>query len=122
MNRTKVFVTATALLLMAMCTYFFFRSRRPGQLSIEEVNVQLEKDLKFGNDRSVVEAYLDRRGIPHSYKAASKDDLDERGVILAMLRDPLQRGLIAEDFQLHFWFTPDGKLIGYKVEKVFTGP
>jgi hypothetical protein len=90
---------------------------------VAAVEQDVNKHLPIGSSRAQVAAYLDERGIVHSYfgevTAAPQDNHTEIGLI----KGATSAGLVRKDIQVRFKFdSEDSRLVSYTVMALYTGP
>lgn len=112
-------LAVTAALVAAL----IYRTRR---VKAATDAVKIEKDIRdhlpLGASRAKVVAYLDERGIQHSYIDESKQAPEYRHTEMAMVRGASRTWLIRGDVQILFKFDESGNLANYSVREIFTGP
>lgn len=96
------------------------------QLKAKTDIAQVEKDIRehlpAGTSRTEVEAYLDLKGVPHSYTAESKEFPEYQHTEAAMIRGTSRTWLVRGDTQILFKFDSQDRLIDYKMQEIFAGP
>lgn len=99
-----------------------YRARRlKATVSVAKVEKDIRDHLPIGASRAEVAAYLDQRGIQHSYVEESQQP-EYRHTEMAMIRESSRTWIIRGDIQIFFRFDEDGKLTSYSVKEIFTGP
>jgi len=90
--------------------------------TIQEVDNDIRRHLLVGASREVVAAYLDQKGIGHTYVQESKESPEYNHSEIALIRDASFRWPIRTDIQIIFRFDPQGKLRDFTAKEIFTGP
>lgn len=89
---------------------------------IASIEKDLHNHLPVGSSRSEVAAYLDKRGIEHSYTGNLKESPGNSHTEMAIIRGPRSR-VVRRDVQIIFKFDDaDSNLVSYSVREIFTGP
>jgi len=89
---------------------------------IPNVEREIRDDLPKGTPRSQVEAYLDAKGIQHSYVDQSKEAPEYTRTEMAMIRGASRSWLVRGDIQILFKFDENGNLTSRSVRQINTGP
>ena len=121
--RKFVWVTLILLVLAGLVAFYIYRTR---QVKITTDAAKVYRDIRdhlpIGSSRADVAAYLDQRGIPHSYVADSKEVPEYAHMEMAMIRAASRGWLIRGDIHIVFHFDDQDRLSKYEVTEIFTGP
>jgi hypothetical protein len=87
----------------------------------------IAREIPIGSERGAVVAFLHRHGLQDATAAvrpprASFVDDRSRNYIVAVVRNVEQTALTRTDLRIDFSFDDRNRLIGYKTEKMLTGP
>ena len=122
--RTKTLWILGMVIAAAVVSLSFWQplhSTATRQLTVQDVRKRLEQSLPIGSGRAAVEVYLDSQSIPHSYLDDPRKP-SERRVELALIRGTSQSLFARGDIQIQFHFDESGRLLGYSLQELFTGP
>jgi hypothetical protein len=121
----KVWIPLVVVALALLGVYIFMRAL-DARLHVKVTAGQLDREIRdklpLGSSRSDVEAYLDQRGMQHSYMEGAGQGSEYKHTEWAILRGASRSWLVREDIQILFKFDDNDKLVGYTVKELFTGP
>jgi hypothetical protein len=121
--RRTLLLAVILIILGALAVAIMHKIRQPeATTDITQVEKDIGEHLPAGTPRKDVEAYLDQRGIPHSYTAESKEFPEYRHTEAAMIRATSRTWLIRVDTQILFKFDNQDRLIDYRMHEFATGP
>jgi len=124
MRRSATIIVLLVLMASAFISYLLVRhwTRHHHRSSVIQLENELRASVRPGMSRTQIEAYLDQRGIPHSYAENADAPPESRWTELAMIRDSGWTGLVRRNIQLVFQFDQTGSLTNYSEKEMFTGP
>lgn len=121
--RRTLWLTIILIILTGLAVGMIYKIRQPrATTDITQVEKDIREHLPTGTSRTEVEAFLDDRGVPHSYIAESKGSPEHQHTEMAMIRGTSRTWLVRGDTQILFEFDNQDRLIDYKVREIFTGP
>lgn len=91
-------------------------------VDIASVGKDIGEHLPIGTPRSDVEAYLEQKGVPHSYTDEWKGSSEYDHTEAAMFRETSKSWLVRGDIHILFKFDNRDRLVDYKIQEIFTGP
>jgi hypothetical protein len=92
------------------------------ELSLQQWNDLINRELPRGSTRLQVEKFLDRHAVKHSYIAKSNFS-DEANSVVAFVKSKDEHGVVKKSgIQLRFKFDADQHLVSTESKEVFTGP
>ena len=87
-----------------------------------QVDREIRGQLPLGTSKAEVEAYLERKAIPHSWTQERAAGAEHRNEEIGMIRGTSVRGLIETSLQLSFKFDDQSRLTSYSIKELYTGP
>jgi hypothetical protein len=121
--RRTLWLTVILIILTGLAVGMIYKIRRPkATADIAQVEKDIREHLPIGTSRTDVEAFLDQKGMPHSYTGESTQFPEYLHTEAAMIRGTSRSWLIRGDTQILFKFDNQDRLIDYKVQEIFTGP
>jgi hypothetical protein len=96
--------------------------RARATVDMASVEEDIRQHISIGTSRRDVEAYLDQKGVPHSYTDESKEFPEYRHTEGAMIPETTRSPLVKADIQILFRFDNRDALVDYKLQEIFTGP
>ncbi len=120
----KLLWLAFALMVLAsLVVGSMYRMRRVKAAGdVAKIEKDIHDHLPIGASRAEVVAYLDKRGIQHSYIGESQQTPEYRHTEMAMVRGTSRTWMVRGDVQVLFKFDESGNLASYLVKEIFTGP
>ena len=122
-QREKIgWIVIVVFLISCVAAYFLLEAKRDHRL--EEINQDVQTNIRAGMTRSEVESFLTQRGIEHSYLSGidTGGNLNMTRSEVGMVRGRPHGYGFRSDIQLMFRFDESEKLKEYSVQEVFTGP
>lgn len=121
--RRTLWLTVILIILTGLAVGMIYKIRQPkATTNIAQIEKDIREHLPVGTSKTEVEAYLDQRGVPHSYTAESKGNPEYQHTEAALIRGTSRTWLVRGDTQILFKFDSQDRLIDYKVQEIFTGP
>jgi hypothetical protein len=109
----------------ALGVFVFIRSHKAASFT-KTTATQVEQDIRahlaIGSPRDEVVAYLDKRGIGHTYVDEAVEAPEYKRTEMAMIRNASYNWPVRTDIQILFRFDDSSKLIRYSVKEINTGP
>jgi hypothetical protein len=123
MRPKSLWIVPALALLVALAVGVIQRARRVQVMTdVARVEADVRERLPEGSSRAEVAAFLDLRGIQHSYVDESKNAPEYNRTEMAMIRGVTRTWLIRGDIQILFKFDDHSRLIKYTVQQISTGP
>lgn len=121
--RKFVWIALAFLVLAGLAGRLIYTKQRArATTNAAAVEKDIREHLPLGTSRSEVEAYLDQKGLGHSYIDESTEFPDYRHTEMAMVRETSRTWLVRGDLQILFKFDSQERLIDFKFQEIFTGP
>jgi len=120
----KLLWIGIALLILAGIGGIRVYTERRARATVDMASVEKDfrQHISIGTSRRDVEAYLDQKGVPHSYTDESKEFPQYRHTEGAMIRETPRSWLVKSDIQILFRFDNRDVLTDYKLREIFKGP
>src|SRR5690348_11209379 len=110
--RRSLWLTLTLIILATLTAVMAYRIRQANATTkaAAELVIEIREHLPIGTSRSEVEAYLDRKGVPHSYIPDLKGSPEYQHTEMAMVGGTSRTWLVRGDTQLLFKFNNQDRL------------
>jgi hypothetical protein len=120
MAGTAVAVCAV-IALAALVGVAYERTRPWGRIAPARIETDIRNHLPIGSSRAEIAAYLDKKGIEHSY-ISENNYARNSNCEVAIIRNTAFNSPVRTDIQIHFNFNRDLRLASYSVKEIYTGP
>jgi hypothetical protein len=111
--RRKTFWILAAVITAVVVSLWIWQHVNTEPLTVEGVRKELEQSLPVGSSGTAVDSYLDSHAIPHEH-------INDSHYEYALTRG--KSLFVRPDIQIRFDFDRSGRLRGYSLQEVFTGP
>jgi len=112
---------AAVIALAALAGAVYQRIKPWGRIAPAQVETEIRDHLPSGSSRAEVAAYLDHKGIEHSY-ISDNSYPQKHNYEVAIMRNTAFQSPIRTDIQIYFNFDADLRLVSYSVKEIYTGP
>jgi hypothetical protein len=123
MKRSLWIVIGLIILVLASVLVFLKTHKRSYvRTTLHEVDADIRSHLLIGSPRDAVVAYLDQKGIGHTYVGESKESPEYNRTEIALIRDASYTWPVRTDIQIIFVFDGQDRLSQFSAGEIFTGP